>query len=185
MIWLTKQGIQVVADNKGGWWGLSKTGNMSFKSLPGDVRQLVKPSHPNGKVKHMALGVEGAYVVVFEDGHIVWDLKGTNDRLDAQLEERSGGEVLYVSLSPYRPGIFFAAFTDGTIMYDFPKDVDGSSMWKDLDEKYLEFDGLRVITSSESLKSSAVTPKKPSALRQFSEDVVTDVAKQEIESLME
>lgn len=174
-------GLQVVGNGEGGWWGLSTSGNTKWFKLPGDVRQLLKPANPHGKVVHMALGIKGSYITVFEDGHVDWDLKGSYDRLDEHLEGRTQGELVYASLSVYRPDQFFAVFRDATAIYEFP---DGSG---ELDEDFLAAESLRVVVESETAKHTGMPiskAEKSSALRKFSATVLTDVAEKGVEGLL-
>ncbi|OJJ46847.1 hypothetical protein ASPZODRAFT_166136 [Penicilliopsis zonata CBS 506.65] len=180
--WNNTVGIQVISSN-GAWWAQSSSGTTAFQSLPGDVRQLVKPNHPHGKVVHLAMGVQGAYIAVFDDGHCIWDLKGGYGRLDAHLDTRLSGELLYASLSPFDAGAFFAVFHNDTVIYDWPEGEE--KRWSEIDGCFLEFDGLRVLTPSETLKFSVATPKRPGALRQWTGQVLKDVATQDIESVLE
>jgi len=184
--WLDRRwgtgGLQVIGNGKGGWWGLSNSGNTKWVGMPGDVRQLLKPGNPHGKVVHMALGVKNSYITAFEDGHVDWDLKGCYDRLDEQLEARASGELVYVSLSVYEEDQFFCVFKDATIIYDFPKGSD------ELNEDFLDVEGLRVMVQSDTAKhtgdnaATATKAAKPGMLRSFSEDVLKSVAESEAES---
>ncbi|KAI9835326.1 MAG: hypothetical protein M1819_002470 [Sarea resinae] len=176
-------GLQVISNGKGGWWALSHSGTTKWMGLPGDARQLLKAGNPHGKVIHMALGVKNSYIALFEDGHVDWDLKGSYDRLDEHLDTRSQGELVYVSLSVYKPDQFFCVFKDTTVIYDFPKGAE------DLDEDFLDAEGLRVIVKSDTAKHTGLyteaKPSRPGTLRKISEDtaegVVEDVAEKTIE----
>ena len=69
--WLKKRwgtgGLQVVGDSHGAWWAHWSSGSTErTTNLPRDVRQLLKPYNPHESVVHLALGVNGAYVVLFE-----------------------------------------------------------------------------------------------------------------------
>ena len=173
-------GLQVVGNGMGGWWALSSRGaTKSTANLPRDVRQLLKPYNPHGKVVHLAFGTDGAYVVLFEDGHADWDLKGQYPELDAELDIRGQGELIYVSLSAYHANHFFAAFKDATVFYEFPEGAE------DLDDDFVSAEALRVVVHSATAKStSPPPPKKPSALKEFSKDVLKDVTEVEIENVI-
>ena len=170
-------GTQVVGDGRGGWWGLTLHGNTKFTTnLPRDVRQYLKPYNPHGKVTHLAFGAEGAYVVLFEDGHADWDLKGQYAGLDRELDTRGQGELVYVSLSPYHANHYFAAFKNATVVYEFPEGAEN------LDDDFVSAEALRVIVPSATAKSTAPPPpKRPSALREFSTNVMEDVTAVTIE----
>jgi hypothetical protein len=147
------------------------------RALTGDVRQLLKPYNPHGKVTHLAFGVQGSYVIVFEDGHIDWDLKSQYNGLDEELEARNQGDLVYVSLSAYASGVFFAAFKDATVRYELPEGMEH------LDEDFLAADTLRVICPSDTAKHTGVPiQKKSSALRDFSVDVTKAVTENIVES---
>ncbi len=171
-------GLQVVGDGQGAWWGLSSSGSTQWtKNLPKDVRQLLKPYNPHGKVAHLALGMYESHIVLFEDGHVDWDLKNCYQKLDMELEIRSQGELIYVSLSAYSDRHFFAAFADATVLYEFP------SGCGELDDDFLSLDNLRVVIPSETAKHTAIpVSKAPSAVGEFTKKVAVGVAEKTIES---
>lgn len=172
-------GLQVVGNGQGAWWGLSSSGSTQWTTdhLARDVRQLLKPYNPHGKVVHLALGVKGCYVVLFEDGHVDWDLHGYYNKLDAELAARTQGELVYVSLSAYTHRHFFAAFSNATVLYNFPKDAD------ELDEDFLAVDTLRVIVPSDTVKHTANPVKKaPGATSSLLTGMAKDVTEKVIEN---
>lgn len=143
------------------------------------MRQLLKPYHPHGKVVHLALGIHGTYVVLFDDGHVDWDLKGCYDVLDAELEARGQGELVYASLSTYKAEHFLVAFNDATVLYELPPGTD------DVDEDFLAAEALRVIVPSETAKHTGLPiSKTPSALRDFSTSVLKGVTENAIENTL-
>ena len=174
-------GLQVVGNAHGAWWGPSSSGTTkSTTNLPREVRQYTKPYNPHGKLVHLALGVDNTYIVLFEDGHVDWDLKGQYDMLDEELTIRQQGEMVYASLSAYEPGEFFLAFKDGTVLYDFPEGAD------DLDEDFLVAESMRVITPSETAKHTGLPASKaPSAVADFTKGVMKDAAAKTIENALD
>ncbi|KAK3702280.1 hypothetical protein LTR37_014991 [Vermiconidia calcicola] len=170
--------LQVVGNGRGGWWSLSSSGTTTWTTtLPRDSRQLLKPYHPHGKVAHLALGVNGACVVLFEDGHVDWDLRGCYDGLDAELETRSQGDLIYASLSAYQTGLFFVAFKDATVRSELPEGAE------DLDEDFVAAETLMVVVPSDTAKHTDIpVSERPSAVRTFSEEVLKGVTVKTIES---
>jgi len=59
-----------------------------------------------------ALGVDGTYIMIWEDGTIRWDLKTHYDQLDSILNNLSdqGEEVTFVALNPWKAGDYFVYF---------------------------------------------------------------------------
>lgn len=177
----------VVGDGHGGWWGTSHTKKQKWANLSASVMQFLKPGNPHGAVRTLALGVEESYVVVFEDGHVDWDLRGRYDVLDRMLEGKYDGEVGYVALDPYRAGRFFAVFTDMTALYVFGE----TEMWNALEEEMLLIEGLRFISQSPTAKMSAAKPvavtaaKGESIMHAALTGAMKDETKKGIESLLD
>jgi hypothetical protein len=144
------QGMQVVGNGKGGWWSSELTGLTKWNDLPLDMIQHLKPGNPHGSVVHVALGINDSYLVRFENGHVIWDLKGCYDTLNERLEGVRTGELFYVSLNPYGREQFFCMFTDRTTIYSFPT----GHAWEALSLKILQADALRVEIRSDTLKHS-------------------------------
>jgi len=150
-------GIQVVCNGKGGWWAQAG-GKREWHNLTTEQEQFLKAGNPHGKVASVAFGVGDAYVVRFNDGHVVWDLKGAYDALDKRLEAEltSPGKLRYIALNPYHADQFFCVFSDASAIYAFPDEED----YKKLDEEILHGRGLRVIPDSITFKQSPGMPQE-------------------------
>lgn len=150
--------LQVVSNMRGCWWAVSpSSGNMKWCNLLPPVRQVVKSNYIHGPVRHMALGVNDAYVIVFKDGHAQWDLKNSYNHLNDYLEGGwlTQGNIVYASLSPYQADRFFIAFNDATVLYSF------DPSWTTLNEALLENDELRVIVDSDTVRHTNPAAIKP------------------------
>ncbi|KAJ5614621.1 hypothetical protein N7528_008275 [Penicillium herquei] len=95
------------------------------------------------------MGINRTWLVAYQTGGIVSKLRPAYPRLADYLRYGSQGQIVYVSLSLSQPGCFFAAWKDGTVVYNFPDDVEESTAWKDLDRQLRASEGLKVILGNE------------------------------------
>ena len=183
------EGMQVVCNAKGGYWARSSKGNTTAENLPPDARQWVKVGNPHGTEAMVALGINDSYIVSYEDGHVVWDLKGAYNTLDEKLQQvlsRSIG-LLYASLIPFHADEYFCIFKDSSCTFKFPT----TESFGDFEKKLLFGCRLRLIIDSPTLKSStdALLPPDPLEAKRgkpsFSEqveEVAEDVLKDGLET---
>jgi hypothetical protein len=153
--WITNRhngvkNMEVVGNGHGGWWGCSYSGKQQWNGLSNQLVQCLKPGNPHGEVEAVALGVRDSYVVVFEDQHLEWDLKGSYDKLDKKLGEMHGEELYYVSLNPYCAGQFFVVFSDMTASYAFAE----TDVYHALEKEMLQVARLRFVVESPTAKES-------------------------------
>lgn len=196
--WIKKQedkteGMVVVCNGKGGYWARSSKGKTTGENLPSEVWQWVKDGNPHGAEVMVALGVNDSYIVSYEDGHVVWDLKGAYDALDRKLEQVLGQStgLRYASLNPYHADEYFCIFKDSSCTFSFPS----MDAFRDFEKMLIFASNLRVIIDSPTLKSStdampAPVPAaggngKSSLGKQIMVDAFKDVAKKAEENDME
>ncbi|KAJ6031868.1 hypothetical protein N7540_002600 [Penicillium herquei] len=103
----------------------------------------------NPPLQLATMGINRTWLVAYQTGGIVSKLRPAYPRLADYLRYGSQGQIVYVSLSLSQPGCFFAAWKDGTVVYNFPEDVEGSTAWKDLDRQLRASEGLKVILGNE------------------------------------
>lgn len=138
--------VQLVTNGKGRFWcrfETKKTYGFSRK-IPNAPFQFLKAGNPHGWPVHAAFGVKDSFVFVYSDGHVDWDLKSSYNDLDKVFLKRltKPKELLFAADQ------FFCAFS---VTYSFPS----GEAWKEIDEFILSGTGLRVISDSPTLRSSA------------------------------
>ncbi|KAL2267350.1 hypothetical protein VTJ83DRAFT_4627 [Remersonia thermophila] len=100
-------------------------GKVYAANLDKDVETLIKMRR---NVWHVALGVDGAYVILHDQG-VSWDLRGKYGNLDkllSRMNEEGGPDVSYVTLNPWRADQYFLVHRDGTahVQMDVPTEVE-------------------------------------------------------------
>ncbi|KAJ7767887.1 hypothetical protein DFH07DRAFT_1009264 [Mycena maculata] len=72
----------------------------------------------------VALGVQGSYIVLYNDGTVTFDLRGHYPMLEAMIRNMQEASrrrgVMYVALNPFIPGEFYAVYGDGSASWNFP-----------------------------------------------------------------
>jgi hypothetical protein len=180
------EGMQVVCNGKGAYWANS-TKSSCRDGVTREQLQWMKGLGPHGVVKSFAFGINDSFVVIYDDGHVTWDLKGSYEELDKRLQEILGQstELSYISLDPYDTDNYFCIFGDSSCAFRFPE----TERFETIRNLILERSYFRVIIDSPTLKHSTdkleepVEPEeeKPS----FAETVVKDVAMKEMEDRLQ
>ncbi|KAJ7759793.1 hypothetical protein DFH07DRAFT_1023393 [Mycena maculata] len=96
----------------------------SWQNIPSgleeDIHNCMKIRRPTS----VALGVQGSYVVLYNDGTVTFDLRGHYPMLEAMIrnvqEASRRRGVMYVALNPFIPGEFYAVYGDGSASWNFP-----------------------------------------------------------------
>ncbi|KAK6977303.1 hypothetical protein R3P38DRAFT_549408, partial [Favolaschia claudopus] len=88
--------------------------------LEDDIHGAMKLRRPTC----VALGVQGAYIVLYNDGTIVFDLRGQYPLVEKiirnpQEAARRRG-IMYIALNPFIPGEFYAVYGDASASWNFP-----------------------------------------------------------------
>lgn len=101
----------------------------------------------------MALGKGDAYIIIWEDGHVVWDLKGLYDSLDQRLSKilATTTKLSFAALNPYAEENYFCLFDDSSCVFQFPETDD----FKTLEKLIQDGDPMRVIIDSPTLRQSS------------------------------
>ncbi|KAJ6567543.1 hypothetical protein B0H10DRAFT_2111235 [Mycena sp. CBHHK59/15] len=90
------------------------------RSLEVDIHRRIKTRWPT----NVALGVEGSYVVLYNDGTVACDLRGHYPTVEAiiqntqEVARRRG--IAFLSLNPFFPGEYYAAFGDCSASWNLP-----------------------------------------------------------------
>jgi len=97
----------------------------AWHNVPAALDQLLDREAAKG-VRHVAVGVNGAYVVILNSGVVWW--KGVPSSLDRLLDdaEQKGRGVESVSLSLVAADWFFVEFADGATQFVLPQQWHGA-----------------------------------------------------------
>ncbi|TID16351.1 hypothetical protein E6O75_ATG11469 [Venturia nashicola] len=109
--WLSEHNVQntklvMCADAYVGW---NTNGRFIWHGVDDSVPRLLRTK---GQIKNMALGVEGAYVALWEDGTCDWKGLERYSGLIELLQGSSVNEIEFVALNPAIAGEFFLLYTD-------------------------------------------------------------------------
>ncbi|KAJ7686782.1 hypothetical protein B0H17DRAFT_1071081 [Mycena rosella] len=81
-----------------------------------------------GRPETVALGMRGAYVVLYDDSVLSYSLQGLypalQSLLDSAEERTKRNSIVYVALSPYTERDFFVAFGNGTAQWNLPAEME-------------------------------------------------------------
>ncbi|KAJ7473693.1 hypothetical protein B0H11DRAFT_1340711 [Mycena galericulata] len=89
-------------------------------ALEDDIQNCMKIRRPTC----VALGVQGSYVVLYNDKFMTFDLRGQYPLVEAMLRNtqevirRSG--IVYVALNSFVAGEYYAVYGDGSALWNFP-----------------------------------------------------------------
>ncbi|KAJ7502255.1 hypothetical protein B0H11DRAFT_1907368 [Mycena galericulata] len=97
----------------------------AWKNLPEALEDDMNHSMRIRRPICVALGYQKAYVVLYTDGNVIFDLRGYYPAVEAMIRKtqeatRRGG-LTYVSLNSHVPDEFYAAFSDGSAMWNLPR----------------------------------------------------------------
>jgi hypothetical protein len=189
------EGVEVVYNGKGGFWArVEKDGKPKVydENLPIETKQWLKKTNPHGAFPTcVALGINDSYAILYEDGHVTWDLKECYDTLDKTLSQvlATDTKLLYLSLNPYYEDEYFCHFVGGSVTYRFPDTED----FRNLDHLFKQSD-LQVIIESPTLRHStdpvpetkpAAAKAKDGAVKTVVEKAAEAVAEKQLENLLE
>ncbi|CAI7654582.1 unnamed protein product [Penicillium manginii] len=128
-----------------------ETGKARWKHKRIDRSRVLKSTR---RVKHCSLGQNDAYVVLWADGTVTWDIEDNYPELDKILEDTSQGDVVFVCLNPYRSNEFFIALADGVVH------IRASALAeRDVLNILSDYPSIQVITSSVTKSSKSLSAK--------------------------
>jgi len=180
------EGMQVVCNGKGAYWAHSTKG-FYRGGVTDEQLQWMKVPGPHGYIKNLAFGINDSFVIIYNDGHVTWDLKGSYEELDERLDEILGKSTLlsYISLDPFHTDNYFCIFDDSSCAFRFPE----TERFETIGNLILEQSPLRVIIDSPTLKHSTdklEAPVKPEGKKpSLASTIIQDVAKKEMEDHLE
>ncbi|KAJ7473617.1 hypothetical protein B0H11DRAFT_1339318 [Mycena galericulata] len=89
-------------------------------ALEDDIHNCMKIRRPTS----VALGVQGTYVVLYNDGTVTFDLRGQYPLVEAMIRNTQEAArrrgVTYVALNPFVPGEYYAVYGDASASWNFP-----------------------------------------------------------------
>ncbi|KAJ7214867.1 hypothetical protein GGX14DRAFT_562897 [Mycena pura] len=105
------------------FFSMSETG-YCWQNLPQALEDGIHASIRVRRPKCVALGARGAYVALYTDGTVTFDLMGVYPLVDGMIRNtqeaarRKG--IMYVALNPHMPGEYYAVYGDGSATWSFP-----------------------------------------------------------------
>ncbi|KAJ6469039.1 hypothetical protein C8R47DRAFT_801413 [Mycena vitilis] len=110
----------------------------SWQNLPpvleNDMVGRLKKGHPT----NVALGLNGAFVVLYSDGNVTFDVATHYPAVDAMIRNSAENArrkgITFVALSPHAAGQYYVAYGDGSASWNLPNDwsVDVTTVSKSL-----------------------------------------------------
>ncbi|KAJ7152377.1 hypothetical protein C8R46DRAFT_1357454 [Mycena filopes] len=89
-------------------------------ALEDDLHGCMKTRRPTS----VALGVLGAYVVLYNDGTVTFDLRGQYPLVESMIRNTQEAArrrgVMYVALNPFVAGEYYAVYGDASASWNFP-----------------------------------------------------------------
>jgi hypothetical protein len=79
----------------------------------------------------VTLGKGAAYIIIWNEGHVVWDLKRLYDSLDERLIKilATTTKLTYAALNAYAKENYFCLFDGSSCAFQFPE-TDDSRRWR-------------------------------------------------------
>ncbi|KAJ6520615.1 hypothetical protein DFH09DRAFT_1194019 [Mycena vulgaris] len=109
------------------YFSTSKSG-LSWQNLPPALETHIMDRIKLGRPSVVALGMRGAYVVLYDDSTLAHDLQGLYPALqplmDSADERSKRSSITCVALSPYVAGHYFVAFGNGTAQWNLPAEME-------------------------------------------------------------
>ncbi|KAJ6529847.1 hypothetical protein B0H19DRAFT_1193388 [Mycena capillaripes] len=95
-----------------------------WQNLPPGLEEDMQTGMKIRRPTCVALGVQGSYVVLYNDGTVTFDLRGQYPLVEGMIrnvqEAARRRGVMYVALNPFVGGEFYAVYGDGSASWNFP-----------------------------------------------------------------
>ncbi|KAJ6524185.1 hypothetical protein B0H19DRAFT_1085395 [Mycena capillaripes] len=100
------------------------TSGYCYQNLPPELEDDIHSCMKLRRPVNVALGVQGSYVAMYNDGTVTFDLRGQYPLVekmirDTQEAARRRG-VMYLALNPFIAGEYYAVYGDGSASWNFP-----------------------------------------------------------------
>ncbi|KAJ6505342.1 hypothetical protein C8R45DRAFT_547706 [Mycena sanguinolenta] len=107
----------------GSFFSMSPSG-FCWQNLPpeleDDIHRCIKIRRPTS----VALGAQGSYIVLYNDGTVVFDLRGQYPLVESMIRNTQDAArrrgVMYIALNPFIAGEYYAVYGDGSAAWNFP-----------------------------------------------------------------
>ncbi|KAJ7234504.1 hypothetical protein B0H12DRAFT_1142734 [Mycena haematopus] len=107
----------------GSFFSMSPSG-FCWQNLPADLEDDMHSCMKLRRPTSVALGVQGSYIVLYNDGTIVFDLRGQYPLVESMIRNTQEAArrrgVMYVALNPFVPNEYYAVYGDGSASWNFP-----------------------------------------------------------------
>ncbi|KAJ6524536.1 hypothetical protein B0H19DRAFT_1200189 [Mycena capillaripes] len=110
----------------------------SWQHLPAVLEQNIIGHMKKGLPTNVALGVQGAFCVLYSDGNVVFDVATHYPAVDAMIrnsvENARRKGIAFIALSPHAAGQYYVAYGDGSASWNLPNEwsVDVTTVSKSL-----------------------------------------------------
>ncbi|KAF7358143.1 hypothetical protein MVEN_00862400 [Mycena venus] len=102
------------------YFSFSHTG-CSWQNIPPALEENIQNCMNVRRPACVALGVEGTYIVIFDDGTVTFDLQGKYPEAETIIQNRAKRNGLgYIALSPFRAGHYYAVCRNGSSLWNLP-----------------------------------------------------------------
>ncbi|KAF7336363.1 hypothetical protein MVEN_02184800 [Mycena venus] len=105
------------------YFSISPSG-YSWQNLPPALQDDIHSGIKTRRPTTVALGVQGAYVVLYDDGSVSLDLRGQYPLVDSLLRNTQESSrrrgIVYLALNPFLPGEYYAVYGDGSTSWNLP-----------------------------------------------------------------
>lgn len=91
-----------------------------WAGIPIDMSAEVQRAYETPNL--VSLGMNGAWFVMWPDGHYAWKFYGSYSALDKILNAAEENSIVYLTISPYNKHQFFVVFKDQTVKYSLSKE---------------------------------------------------------------
>ncbi|KAJ7641899.1 hypothetical protein FB45DRAFT_901298, partial [Roridomyces roridus] len=96
----------------------------SWQNIPFALEEGIHNSMKIRKPTSVALGIQGSYVVLFNDGTVTFDLRGFYPLVEGMIRNTQEAArrrgIMYIALNPFVAGEYYAVFGDGSASWNFP-----------------------------------------------------------------
>ncbi|KAJ7936092.1 hypothetical protein B0H13DRAFT_1853785 [Mycena leptocephala] len=105
------------------YFSISPSG-YSWQNLPPALQDDMSSGIKKRRPTTVALGVQGTYAVLYDDGSVSFDLRGQYPLVESLLRNTQESSrrrgIMYVALNPFLAGEYYAVYGDGSTSWSLP-----------------------------------------------------------------
>jgi len=98
----------------------------SWQNLPPVLEHDIIGRMKKGLPTNVALGVHGAFVVLYGDGNVTFDVKNNYPDVDAMIRNSTENTrrkgIAFIALNPHAAGQYYVAYGDGSASWNLPNE---------------------------------------------------------------